>query len=325
MTMMKNPANAFSQSRLRPRAGFTLVELLIAGVITAFVLGSISMSLGQLGRAKNSSKLRFDSHMRADSALNAVRRDVVSVLRSDDLFFTRLLLIDDTVRANNEVFDRDEILVFNTRVKPLRNIDFSGEGFEYETQYRIADDDFGPALWVRNDAFPDEYPLGGGKVRPAVEGIVSLSLEAYDGAAWYQEWDSDIEGLPLAIRITITSTGHRGPEDVYTAPRTVLRTIVPIDRVISPKDLFKQEEEEEEAPTAEEALEEAGLEGVTPDGSGGGVEGEGGGRPTEGGGTGRPRPGGGRPSGGGRPNGPGGAPTGPKPPTGAGNTSAGGT
>ena len=33
-------------------AGFTLVEVLVAGVITAMVMGSVALSLGQLGRAK---------------------------------------------------------------------------------------------------------------------------------------------------------------------------------------------------------------------------------------------------------------------------------
>ena len=62
----------------------------------------------------------------------------------------------------------------------MRDIDFNGEGMEYETQYRIEEDDAGPALWVRHDAMPDEYPLGGGVVSPAVEGIVAMMIEAYD-------------------------------------------------------------------------------------------------------------------------------------------------
>jgi type II secretion system protein J len=326
MTMKKKNNKIVKRGHVyASRRGFTLIELIIAGVITAFVLGSISMSVAQLGRAKNTSKLRLDAFLRADAALDAVRKDVVSVIRTDDLFFTRLLLINDTIRAENEEFDRDEILVFNTRVKALRNIEFSGEGFEYETQYRVADDDWGPVLWVRNDAMPDEYPLGGGMAKPVVEGIVSISFEAYDGGQWLEQWDSDIDGLPLAIRVTITSSGHRGIDDIYTAPRAVLRTIVPIDRVISPKDLFEEEEEEEEEEemTPEEALEEAGLEGGIPEGGfnegggqprpGGAGGGEGGGRPVGRPGGGRPRPGGG------------GGGTGPRPPTSpsTGNTGAG--
>jgi len=233
------------QSRIKsaaPRrrtAGFTLVELLVAGVITAFVLGSVSMSLSQLGRAKNTSKLRFDAFIRADSALNLLRKEIVAVTRSDDLFYSRFLLTNDSVKVGKEQFDRDQILVFNTRLRPLRNIDFGGEGFEYESQFRIADDDLGPMLWARHDHMPDEYPEGGGVATPEVEGVIGLAIEAYDGYAWFDEWDSDTEGLPLAVRITVQASGHRGPDDIYSAPRALLRTIVSIDRVISPKDLFK--------------------------------------------------------------------------------------
>src|SRR5262245_39594829 len=76
---------------MRRRRGFTLVEMLVAGVITAFILGSVSLSLQQVGRAKNTSKMRYDAHMRADAALTALRRDIASIVRSDDLFYSRFL------------------------------------------------------------------------------------------------------------------------------------------------------------------------------------------------------------------------------------------
>jgi type II secretory pathway component PulJ len=69
----------------QPYRAFTLIELLVAGVITAFVLGGVSFSLAQLGRAKNTSKVRFDAHIRADAALNAIRKDIIAITRTDDL------------------------------------------------------------------------------------------------------------------------------------------------------------------------------------------------------------------------------------------------
>lgn len=283
------------------RPGFTLVELLLAGVVAAFVLGSITMTLSQLGRAKNSSKVRFDAHLRADAALNAMRRDIISVTRTDDLFYTRLLIIDDSVRLRDEQLDRDEILVFNTRLRPLHDIDFNGEGFEYETQFRVADDELGPVLWQRRDPMPDEFSLGGGVATPLVEGVLSLQLAAYSvrDQAWYDSWDSDLDGLPDAVSITVIASGHRGEDDVYTAPRALLRTIVPIDRVLMPKDLFKSPEEEaqedaaaEEEMTDEEAGTDGGLQGTGATGGAGRP-----GRGSDGGGRGAPggRPGDGRP------------------------------
>lgn len=242
------------------RRCFTLVELIVAGVLTSFVLGSISVSLTNLVRAKTSSRQRLEAYLRADSALSMIRRDVVSIIRSDDLFWTRLLLIDGAKETPGGRMDRDEILIFNNRLKPVRQTEFNGEGMEYETQYRIQEDDLAPNLWSRRDPMPDEYPLGGGVATPVTNGMLGLKLEAYDGYQWHDQWDSDLEGLPLAIRITVTTSGDYIYEDVYDAPRATLRTVVSIDRILLPKENLMALLEAEEAEADELA------EGVNPAG-----------------------------------------------------------
>ena len=259
----------------RLRRSFTLIEVMVAGVITALVLGSVSSSLAQLGRVKNSCKRRFDAHLRADAALNALRRDLIAVVRSDDLFLTRVLLYDDAVATPLGDMHRDEILVFNTRLRPVRDIDnFNGEGIEYESQFRIAEDDFGPVLWQRRDALPDEYLLGGGVAPPRGDGILGLFIEAYDGDEWFDEWDSDYDGLPVALRLTVTASGHRDAEDLYSpsTPIAILRTVVPIDRVPLPRDVFEAEWEETEELEQQLLAEEQaarGGEATTGPGTGG--------------------------------------------------------
>jgi hypothetical protein len=196
-------------------------------------------------------------------ALNALRRDIVSVIRSDDLFDSQLLLYHDIIPTPAGDMDRDEILVFNTRLRAVRDLStFTGEGMEYESHYRIEEDEYGPALWQRRDALPDQYLQGGGMARPTVESIIGLAIEAYDGDQWYDEWDSDYDGLPLAVRITVTASGGREEDDPYQAPLAVLRTVVPIDRVIQPKDHFQAEEELLRELEAAEAAEESGLGGT---------------------------------------------------------------
>lgn len=226
------------------RRAFTLVEVMIAAVISAFVLGGITMTISQLARAKDTSKTRLDAHLRADAALNAIRMDVASVIRHDNLFWTRLLIRPDVIRAPIGDVYRDEILVFNNRLRPIHDIDFNGEGMQYETQYRLESDDYGSFLWQRRDPVPDEYPLAGGIATPVAEGIVALKIEAYDGLEWHREWDSDDRGLPEAVRVTLIASGHRNGDDLWTAPMAHLRTVIAIDRVLPPSDLFRLSEEE---------------------------------------------------------------------------------
>ena len=219
------------------KRGFTIIELVVAIMIAAIISGAVASSLSQLGRARNISRIRMTASRRASDALESIRRDVQSAVRSDDLFDTRLRLAPEVVRSPVGEVDRDQLLLFNTRLRPIRTIDYSGEGDEYETQYRIEEDRDGPALWRRRDAVPDEFEDAGGIAEPIGDGVIGVRFEAFDGQSWVQEWDSDVDGLPISIRATVTASGARPGEDALNDPRSlaVMRTEIPIDRVIKPK------------------------------------------------------------------------------------------
>jgi len=221
------------------RRGFTIVELILAGVIAAMVLGALTVSMSQIVQAKSISRERLDAYVRADVALRNLRRDIVSTLRRDDLFYTRLVIENDSVNSLLGQMDRDTLLVFNHRLRASREIDYNGEGVEYETAYRIEEDEWGPVLWQRRDALPDQYPTAGGIVSPIAEGVVSLALEAYDGEQWLQDWDSDYDGIPHAVRVTVRASGHLPDQPVLDAPLATLRTIVPIERTPVPDDIME--------------------------------------------------------------------------------------
>ena len=252
------------------RQGFTLIELVLAGVISALVLLTVVTTLSQVGRAREISRVRLQAYLRADAALHSVRRDLTAVLRDSDLFNTRVMLYDGskTVRREGRMdLDRDEILIFNTRLEPLGAIDYNGEGGEYETQYRIDEDRFGATLWQRRDPVPDDIPAGGGVATPIAEGVIGLKIEAYDGQDWFDAWDSDIDGLPWGFRISVSSSGNNdGSIDADGRGIVTLQTHVAVDRIIPP--YYEPEEEEEE----EEIVEEE----ESPDSMGGGSDAAGG-------------------------------------------------
>jgi type II secretion system protein J len=250
--------------------GFTLIELVLAGVISALVLLTVVTTLSQVGRARAISRVRLQAYLRADSALNSVRRDLAAILRDADLFNTRVMLYDGskTVRLDGRMdLDRDEILIFNSRLEPLGAIDYNGEGGEYETQYRIDEDRFGTALWQRRDPVPDDIPAGGGIVTPIADGVIGLRIEAYDGQDWFDDWDSDVDGLPWGFRISVSTSGNDdGSIDADGRGIVTLQTHVSVDRIIPP--YYEPEEEEEE-----EVME---AESSDASGAGGGIGGGGG-------------------------------------------------
>lgn len=297
------------------RRGFTLIELVLAATLGAVVLAAVTFSLSQLGRARTLARDRVQAHQRASMALESVRTEVASLIRSDDLFDCRFLLESPTIARGR--YDRSELLLFSNSMRPVRDIDYQGEGLEYETAFRLEDDDLGTALWRRRDPVPDEVPNGGGIAEPLVDGVVGLLIEASDGkGTWSREWDSDYDGIPKLVRITVTTTGAElGAAATDRTPEVTMQTVVAIPRLIPPKQEPTKEElaaEAAEAAAAVEAANAAAASGGRPGGGavistpGGGIDGGGaiggGGPPRSnprGGGTDGPRGGGGGGRGGG--------------------------
>ena len=228
--------------------GFTLIELVVAGTIAAMVLMAVTFALAQLSKTRNIARERVEAFQRASMSIEALRRDIAALIRTDDLFDTRFLLTTREASARTGGHERSDLLMFNISLRPLHPIDYQGEGREYETHYRVEDDELGSALWRRRDMAPDERPDGGGLAEPIADGVVGFLVEASDGdGGWRTEWDSDVDGVPKLVRITVTATGIPvGADSVNLTPDVDLRTVVAIDRVIGPK---PDPEPEEDQPT----------------------------------------------------------------------------
>ena len=219
------------------RLGFTLIELVVAGTIAAMVLMAVTFALAQLSKTRNIARERVEAFQRASMSIEALRRDIAAMIRTDDLFDTRFLLTTREASARTGGHERSDLLMFNISLRPLRPIDYQGEGREYETHYRVEDDELGSALWRRRDMAPDERPDGGGLAEPIADGVVGFLVEASDGdGGWRTEWDSDVDGVPKLVRVTVTATGIPvGADSVSLTPDVDLRTVVAIDRLIAPK------------------------------------------------------------------------------------------
>ncbi len=225
------------------RRGFTLIELLVGVLITAGVCGATTIAISQALKAKTNSESRRQAFSRSTTAVERMAGDIANALRDGDLYACRVRVTDGGVGETAQ----DQLLLFTKSLQPTRPLGSQPEGDHYEVQYRLQPDSriaaSGAAprpaargaavpaqnvLWRRVDPVPDEVPDGGGVAFPLVERVAGLSVEAFDGKAWFPSWDSDRDGLPHAIRVTCWATSEDGLK------RAAARRTVALDRVPVP-------------------------------------------------------------------------------------------
>ncbi len=218
------------------RRGFTLVEIMVGSVILAIVASATTTAMVGLARTKSISAAKQQSMERAHSAVTAIAGDAIRLVRDHDLYYTRVVIVDDTRHGQ----PMDDLLLIIRTIEPVRGVFGIAEGADFEVQYRLEDleTEMSPvtesadpmALWKRADPAMDEYQFAGGIATLMASGILSLSVEAYDGEEWVDEWDSDVDGLPHGLRISVEAQDDRGVRTAL-ARRTVAidRTPLPID------------------------------------------------------------------------------------------------
>lgn len=218
----------------RTRPAFTLIELMVAIVITAAVAGGAVIALSQSMDARSRSHARQQARSRAETAASIIARDLSNAIRAGDLFDAQIFVTDLAVDGAS----RDEILLFSRSDRRVRPADNEPESGEYEVQYRVVtrvvrDENGQPSgnafsLWRRMDPVPDEWFDAGGVATAVGDGVVELSISVFDGEGWYSQWDSDRDGYPHAIRVDLRARDDSGR---YTADT---RRIVAMDRTPPP-------------------------------------------------------------------------------------------
>jgi len=216
-----------SPPRQMARSGFTLAEVVVATVIAVFIAGATASSLSQMIRMRGASASHQEAYARAEGVASRIALDLQCAVRDQNLSFSRIS-ITNVAGAGGE---RDELLVLMRSLRPLREA--TVEGDEYEAQYRIepasiptaTGDRIGEAFWRRVDAAHDDYQDAGGVATPIAMGAVSLSIQANNGETWFDSWESDTEGMPHAVRVSVTARSDDGKTV------TTVRRVVAIDRV----------------------------------------------------------------------------------------------
>ncbi len=162
------------------RAGFTLLEILIAvsllAIIAVLVQSSFRVVMGSLGEARRTTA----ASRKAESFIWVLSSEVGNAIISDGLHFAG--------------FGGDGL----TEIDFYSTVAFPGIGTKdiFRISYRLD----GEELWKGVD---------GNNFR-IFAGVENIDINYFDGEEWFLEWDSSVLGrLPSAVSVLIELEGRR--------------------------------------------------------------------------------------------------------------------
>lgn len=176
-------------------SGFTLIELILSASLSSMVLVAAYLLLNAGSQTQRLIESRIDGMQGGRIAMDLMMADLRAAIPLSAQF--------DFIGMNRELGDSTLISADNLDFATQNYTPkYPGEGPFCEVSYFLngPDEQGEYALWRRRDSTPDEEPLSGGILEEIVGGVVSMSIQYYDGFTWYDDW------------------GSTNPEDPMTAP-----------------------------------------------------------------------------------------------------------
>jgi general secretion pathway protein J len=209
---------------LRSSGGFTLLELLVATMMFAIVIGALySVSYGAL-KMREKAYATFEEELPIRYVIPVIRRDLAGALVPAGVLAGPLL--GEKSEEGDRRLDRLEIYASTGVIDgkyPWADVQ--------KVKYSLADPenategggkDLVRAV-TRNLLYESEEEI---EEQHLLTGVQSLELDYYDGEAWQDAWDSTTKenALPIAARVRITFT-DAGPAERKRSP---LEMMIPI-------------------------------------------------------------------------------------------------
>lgn len=213
----------------RRRAGFTLVEVVVAVSILALI--------GTVTFITLSNSLKTRDVLEAEDRVNQSARIAMSRIRRD---FSLAYLTKNTAAVNSyrTIFvgqdDNTADVAWFAALSHQRRVRDSRESDQTEITYWTVDDpDADRALVLLRREAPriDQEPEKDGSIAPVAYGVRAFDLQYLDHqtAEWKKEWDTTgsetPNRLPRAVRVTLTMIAPDPDDEERTKERSFVSTI----------------------------------------------------------------------------------------------------
>ena len=184
------------------KTGFTLVEILVASTIGAFISMIAVGSLRTVIKGNEMVEKNINAAAEVRFAANAITRDLTNFYRTDNIEDTEFFGSIENVADYDTSF-----LIFYTVSRTKARL-FEPECDVYEVEYYLEPDDEDTlSLMRRQWPNPNEDFEPGGILTKIAENIEYFDISYYDGEDWYSEWIlDDMQILPDLVEVTIITT-----------------------------------------------------------------------------------------------------------------------
>ncbi|MCJ7777706.1 MAG: hypothetical protein MUP16_05265 [Sedimentisphaerales bacterium] len=206
--------------------GFTLVELLVASTIGAFL---VLVAVGTLRTVSTSAKMvttHIDSTAEVRFASSLIARDLANIFRDPN--FAHIKFVGSTGDSQDSTACDLTFYTIN-RVKARAD---QPEADVYEVEYYLTRDEEQSILFRRLWPYPDpnSQTEKGGVLTIIAEDIEIFEVRYYDGSEWSNEWPEDMETVPQLVEVNIVA---KSPEKASPVIETFIVNLKPLADMIT--------------------------------------------------------------------------------------------
>lgn len=181
------------------KAGFTLVEVLVASTISAFIALVAVGALRAITLSAEMVEQNIDAAAEVRFAAKLIADDLMNIYRDRNTDNIRLVgTAEETKQGGGSVLTLYTI----GRVKARTE---QAEGDVYEVEYFLAKDEQQSVLCRRLWPNPDKDTDPGGVLTIIGEDIDIFEIRFFDGEDWTNEWTEEMEALPQLVEVTIVT------------------------------------------------------------------------------------------------------------------------
>jgi general secretion pathway protein J len=186
--------------------GFTLIEVIIASTIAAFIMAvsvgalqAISMTSERVeGNLDTTSELRYAAGM--------ISTDLINIYRDSNTINIKMV-----GRVEESQYGSISILTFYALERTRARI-AQPEGDIYEVEYFLKRDEQTSVLMRRLWPNPNKEFNPAGILTGIAENIEVFAVRYFDGQNWLDQWPEEMESLPQLVEVSLSARSKDGKD-----------------------------------------------------------------------------------------------------------------